>query len=235
MGAARSPPPLGAWVSPGRSGGVGGWGAGVALPQLVPLPPLYGNQGGLRYPRSFHGAGGFHTAPAHVGALLPGRSPRGAPWGVLVYRRVDGEKASRLAGAVACRGHCGSGQATVRGRAARGSSGVPSAALGLGRCKAVVLLSGGHLRGEGGRGGGIPGLPGGYRAGVPRPVTSSPRAAGGGGERVAPGYRSPSALYSPPGRFLGCGGSLEGLGPGPVTHGPDAAPTTVGFFCVSRG
>ena len=188
----------------------GNGGLGVALPRAVPLPRLYGHQAGLLWRRSVHGGCGLHTAPGGVRALLSGRGPRGALRGVLVYQRVAGRQAGRLAGAAACRVHCGSRLVTAREGAARGPSGLPSAALGLGRR--------GHLGVEGG------GIfwPGGGGTG-PASLGRSPalRRLGGGGAGHArvvqslcslPAPWSISWLRRPPG---GCRAWLEGLGPGP--------------------
>ena len=149
----------------------------------------------------------LHTAPARVRALPSRRGPRGALWRVLVYGRTAGGQAGRLAGAAAWQSHCWGG--AVRGRAAHGPSGLPSAALGPGRC--------GHLGGEGG-GQGVP-WPGGEGQGR-RPPSGHQHSAGSGGGGVGrarvvqslcslPTPRSISRLRCPPG---GCGGCLEGLG-----------------------
>ena len=129
-----------------------GRGRGVALPRSVPLPPLNGHQGALRWRRSVHGECGLHTAPAHVLALLSGHGQRGALWGALAYRRAAGGQVGRPAGAAAFRGHCGSGRVMVRGRAARGPTGSQSRAPR-------------PSRGAAGGGGSL-GLAGGYRADV---------------------------------------------------------------------
>ena len=76
---------LGGGVGSGSVGGFpGGGGRRVAVPQSIPMPPLYGHKGGLCWCRSVHGGCGLHAAPARVHALLTGRGPRGALWGVLV-------------------------------------------------------------------------------------------------------------------------------------------------------
>ena len=67
-------------VRAGRSASV----VGVGDLSSVPLPPLHGHQGGLRWRCFGHGGCGLHTAPVCVRVLLPGRGPRGVPWGVLV-------------------------------------------------------------------------------------------------------------------------------------------------------
>ena len=88
-----------------------------------------------------------------------------------------------------------------------------------------------------GGGGASPGLAGGYRAGVPRPVTGTPRAGGEGGALCAravqslcslPAPRSISRLRRPP---RGCRGWLEGLDPG-LHHGWVLLPVWGRFFVV---
>ena len=171
----RLPPPFGAWLCPGQSGGLGGLGAGGRSASVRPSAslvraPRRASVALLSPPRvrSPYCAGSFPRAPVRA---PPGGGVVGRP-GVSASGWRAGWQAGRLP-----RSLVGGGRVTVWGRAARGPSGAPGAALGPGRR--------GHLGEEGG--GASPVLAGGYRADVPRPVTSTPRPGGGGGERVAPG------------------------------------------------
>ena len=112
----------------------------------------------------------LHTAPVRVCVLLPGRRPRGVPWGVLVLRRATGAPGRQAQGsatprgggrryqpaivrAAACGGYWASGGPTARGRAALGHSGVPARRSAPGvsalRRSSPAVISGG---GEGGGG-----------------------------------------------------------------------------------